>query len=66
MKPVNYKGFTLKVTRYEGWTMGEAIRISDGFILADDCTEDMLMKDMMADLKWTVDDFFKNPSHYED
>lgn len=66
VKPVNYKGFKLEVTKYEGFIMGAAIRISDGWVLDDTCTEDMKMRDMMADLKWTVDDYIKNPNNYDD
>lgn len=68
---LEYKGFELKASREANaaglrMTFGTAFRKSDGWELTSEVFDDMSIQDMVEELKFTVDDYIKNPKPYED
>lgn len=66
-----YKGFELEAKREDNvngirMTFGYVFRKIDGWELASEVFEDMSIQEMMEELKYTVDDYEKNPKPYED
>jgi hypothetical protein len=66
-----YKGFKLEVSR-EPSMMGETkifyniMRISDSWFLDDGCSEMTSLREVMGELKMTVDEYFADPESFED
>lgn len=68
----NYKGFEIEVVREQSLAGNPTlymavVRESDGWFLVDTFSEsEDTIRDTMADMKMTIDDYLENPEDYED